>query len=248
VPDITSVAVARDAQDRLTFAINVFEHPAVERGDVFSVGIDADRRLGTGSHGFDVVVALGWWPGEKQPTYSVGGWDGSDWQPLDVTVLAMYDEHGPRLTVAGSELGVGRRFRFDARAERLTASQGPLDRAPGTGPASVALRSPATIATIGRLMLPGPALLPEAGKTFEVAGIGVEAEDARVDVGGLTARSVGKPDRVRCTAKIGRTQLPPTGNCTWRVPTTARGKTLMLKLAVAYGGDEWTAVYPLKVG
>lgn len=248
VPDITSVAVARDAQDRLTFAINVFDHAAIERGEVFSVGIDADRRLATGSHGFDVVVALGWWPGEKAPTYSAGGWDGSDWQPLDVAMLAKYDEHGPRLTVDGSELGVGRSFRFDARAEHLTASQGPLDRIPRTGLASVALRSPATIATIGRLMLPGPVLLPDAGKTFRVTGIGVEVEDAGIDVGGITVRAMGKPDKVRCTARIGRTQLRATGNCTWRVPSTARGKTLMLKLAVAYGGDEWTAVYPLKVG
>jgi hypothetical protein len=32
------------------------------------------------------------------------------------------------------------------------------------------------------------------------------------------------------------------------VPLTAKGKTLMLRLSLAYGGDEWTGVYPLPVG
>jgi hypothetical protein len=36
--------------------------------------------------------------------------------------------------------------------------------------------------------------------------------------------------------------------CAWRVPLTAKGKTLMLRLSLAYGGDEWTGVYPLPVG
>ena len=70
-----------------------------------------------------------------------------------------------------------------------------------------------------------------------------------VDVApGIGASVAVRPDRVRCTAKIGSAALRPVGSCAWRVPSTARGKTLMLKVSVAYGGDEVTDVYPLEVG
>lgn len=249
VPDITSVAVARDSQNRLTFAINVANHPSMKRGDMFSIGIDADRRLGTGSHGVDVFLALSWGSGDKEPSYSVGNWDGSDWQELDVSADVAYLDHGPRFKVAGSDIGVGRSFRFAARADRLASSNAAaLDRAPGTGLASVTLRAPAEVAEMGRLNIPMLAFLPEAGKILRVRGIEIAiAKDQTEIAPGISVGSMVKPEKTRCTAKIGQTRLKAVGACAWRVPSTARGTRLMLQVSVAYRGDEWTGVYPLDV-
>ena len=249
VADITSVAVARDAADRLTFALNVAGHPAMKRGDLFSIGIDADRNLATGTHGRDLVIMLGWPKGDAQPTYWVGTWGGSEWEQLDALVEAAYSGSGPRFVVAMDEIGVGRSFRFDARAERLSApNRNAVDRAPGKGLATAAIGVPATIAEIGRVWIPGTMLAPEAGKVLRVRGIELAADDTRVDVApGLGASVMVRPDRVRCSAKIGSTMLRPVGSCAWRVPGTARGKSLMLKVSVAYRGDEVTDVYPLEV-
>ena len=247
--DITSVAVARDADDRLTFVVNVAGHPSMKRGDLFSIGIDADRNLETGTNGFDRVMALGWPKGDAEPTYSVVTWGGSEWEDLDALVDASYSAHGVRFVVAKDEIGVGRSFRFDARAERLSApNRGSVDRVPRKGFASVSLGSPATIAEIGRMLIPGTILFPEAGKVLRVRGIELAADDSRVDVApGLGVTTMVRPDRVRCTAKIGSAVLRPVGSCAWRVPRTARGKTLTLKVSVAYRGAEVTDAYPLEV-
>jgi hypothetical protein len=249
VPDITSTAVARDSRNRLTFAINVANHPSMKRGDLFSIGIDADRRLATGSNGVDVIVELGWSTGEKEPTYAVGRWDGSAWQSLDIPAGVTYLASGPHFTVAGSGIGVGRSFRFAARAARLAApGKDAADGAPGMGLASVALSAPAEIAEMSRLMIPLPSLLPQAGTLLRVRGIEISIASDQTDVApGIGVGSVVKPEKIRCTAKIGRVQLRPVGACAWRVPNTARGKTLMLKVTVAYRGDELTRVYPLEV-
>ena len=245
-PDITSVAVARDPKNRVTFAINVADHPSPKRGDLFSVGLDTDRRLSTGDHGIDVALMLGWGAGEKRPTYDVLEWDGSEWQPLDVSAEVSYPEHGLRFTVAMDALRLGRSFGLDARTKRLSApAKGAIDAAPV---ASVTLPTPTTIAAMRRVLVPGTALFPEAGKVLRVKGVAIAVESDRVDVtDGLGAVPTEQPERMRCTAKIGRTKLAPLGMCAWRVPVTARGKTLMLKLSLAYRGDEWTGVYPLSI-
>jgi hypothetical protein len=249
VGDITSVAAARDAQNRVTFAINVAGHPAMKHGEVFVIGIDADRALSTGSEGRDIVLMLGWPAGEPRPTYFVGTWGGRDWRPLDIAVDAWHSSSGPRFAVAMGKLGIGRSFRFDARAARMAAPRrDAVDKVPAKGLASAVFRNPASISEIGRMMVPFTGLLPKAGKVLRVKGIEIEAADGRVDVvPGISVGSVVKPDRVRCTAEIGRTVLRPIGACAWRVPSTARGKTLVLKLSVAYGGDEVTELYPLSV-
>jgi hypothetical protein len=250
VADITSVAVARDAKNRVTFAINVAGHPAMKRGELFQVGIDADRSLATGSDGRDVALMLAWPAGEASPSYAVGRWDGSSWQPLDVAADARYSSSGPRFTVAMDDLGLGRAFRFDAGAGRIAAPhKDAVEWAPSKGLASARLVATASIAEIGRMLIPGTMLFPEAGKVFRVRGIELSADDNRVDVApGIGGSVAVRPDRVRCTAKIGSIELRPVGSCAWRVPSTARGKTLMLKVSVAYRGDEVTDVYPLEVG
>jgi hypothetical protein len=101
LPDITSVAVARDARDRLTFAVNVANRSSPRKGEVVSIGIDKDRRADTGQKGVDVVLSLGWWANEKDPAYSVERWDGSDWQTLEVPALVTYPDSEARSEWAG---------------------------------------------------------------------------------------------------------------------------------------------------
>jgi hypothetical protein len=244
--DITSVAVARDTKNRVTFAVNVADHPSPKRGDLFSVGLDTDRRLSTGDQGIDVALMLGWWPGRQRPTYDVLQWVGSDWQPLDVTADVSYPEHGLRFTVAMDALGLGRSFGLEARTKRLSApAKGATD---GAVAGSDTLRTPATIAAMGRVLVPGTAMFPEAGKVLKVRGVEIVVESDRTDVtDGLGAAPLISPEKQRCSAKIGRVQLRPVAFCAWRVPRDAKGKTLMLRMSLAYGGDEWTGVYPLGV-
>jgi hypothetical protein len=244
--DITSVAVARDTQNRVTFAVNVADRPSPKRGDLFSVGLDTDSRLSTGDHGIDVALMLGWWESQQRPTYDVLQWDGSEWQPLDVTAVVSYPEHGLRFTVAMDALGLGRSFGLDARTKRLSApAKGATD---GAAARSVTLSTPATVAAMGRVLVPGTALFPEAGKVLKVRGVEIVVESDRTDVtDGLSAVPATSPDKQRCSAKIGRVQLRPVAVCAWRVPRDAKGKTLMLKVSLAYGGDEWTGIYPLEV-
>ena len=83
---------------------------------------------------------------------------------------------------------------------------------------------------------------------LRVRGVEIVVESDRTDVSdGLGGATTARPERMRCTAKIGRTKFAPVGTCAWRVPAGAQGKTLMLKLTVAHRGDEWTGVYPLDV-
>jgi hypothetical protein len=191
-------------------------------------------------------LLLGWWAGDKRPTYDVLEWDGSDWQPLDASAVVSYPEHGLRFTVAMDALGLGRRFGLDAGTKRLSApAKGAADHA---GAASVSLRTPTTVAAMGRVLLPGTVLFPEAGKVLRMRHVEIAVESARIDIpDGIGAVPTTSPEKQRCSAKIGSVQLRPVAVCAWRVPATAKGRTLMLKLSLAYGGDEWTGVYPLVV-
>lgn len=245
--DMTSAAVARDELGGLTFAVNVASRPAMKRGDVISIGIDSDRRLATGSNGVDVVLQLAWPTGAKEPSYSIATWEGSGWRFADVAARVSYTLHGLRFGVAGSDIGVGASFRFAAKAER-TAAPARADRIPATGLASAVLVSPAAIGEMDRLVIPFAGLMPEAGKILRVSGIEMTVAQDEIEVApGIGVGAMVRPEKVRCSAKIGQVELPPVGVCAWHVPGSARGKTLMLKVSVAFRGDEWTGVYPLDV-
>lgn len=250
-PDITSFSVARDASDRLTFVVNVADHPALKRGEAISIWIDSDRNAATGAQegfGFEALLMLGWPSGNAKPGFEVGVWDGSQWTSPDVAADAEYTSHGLRFAVAGGDLGIGRSFRIGVMSELRSGKGATGDLAPGSGLARVSLGAPASIARMGRVTIPFLSLLPEAGKVLRVAGITVRVEGAQTEiVPGLSIGSMVRPDRIRCAAKIGGVTLPPIGACTWRVPKTARGKSLALTIAIAYHGDEWTSVWPLDV-
>ncbi len=137
-PDITSVTAARDASNRLTFVVNVADHPSLKRGESLWIWIDADRKVATGDQegfGFDVRLVLGWLSGDAEPTYDVGVWDGSQWAPSDVQADVEYHLHGLRFTVAGGDLGIGRSFRIGVQSAR----RGAFDVAPNSGLANVSL-------------------------------------------------------------------------------------------------------------
>jgi hypothetical protein len=92
---------------------------------------------------------------------------------------------------------------------------------------------PATV-KLGSASVTTPLVFPaQAGKPFEVA---VKA----VTIAGTT-RTV-TPTAVTCQATIGSRALNGTGpgECTWRIPITARGKQLSLTLKVTYQGAEKT--------
>jgi hypothetical protein len=237
---VTSVAVVNDDTGRITIQINLANRPAPKH--FVMIGVDADRNASTGTtgspRGVDYLIMT------DSNNYEVTRAAATGWEPTDISAVYQPGNRGLRLTIASSDLDVGRSFRFAVRTMG-GKDKNVWDDAPDSGRlVTYTLGPPSQLSTMQRVTIPLPNLMPKAGALLK-AGAKVTVipggQSGSVQYGDV-------PDKVRCSAKIGSTVVPTAGrSCVFRVPQGTRGKELVLTITVAYRGDEWTGVYPVKV-
>jgi hypothetical protein len=244
-PDITSVAVVNDDTGRITFQVNLAAAPPSNH--FVLIGIDADHNANTGTkgspRGIDYLIlasSKGYQVGRASPSTA------TPWTPTTIKADYQPTNRGLRVTIAASDLDIARSFRFSVRTVG-GQDKNALDDVPESGRLLTYTLGPAAQLVDIRRVLIGPltVLTPKSGALFNPTG-GVFF----ILAGGQSGAAQGSvvPDRVRCMVRIGTTVLPPAGrSCVFRVPRDARGEQLVFTIAVAYRGDEWTGVYPMKI-
>jgi hypothetical protein len=238
-PDVRSVTISHDDANRVAIAL-AFEALSIDTETTVGVFIDRDRNAATGDDGIDAafVVTL------ANRGFAYLRWNGTE---LDIT-----QSQGARLVVNGTTMtldvhldDVGGSDGFDVWTIGTLGKveDGRSDRAPDAGRWSylfpTAARPPPPpappaqqVTTIKRIVLPSAAMLtPRAGKRFSLRP-SVQLSDGRVL----------RPQTVRCTARVASVPLRavPTGSCVWTIPTSARGKRLMIAVSVTHGGARGT--------
>jgi len=233
--DITSVIVLDDAAtgnvEFTVFVANSVNLANDGFGDevAFDLFIDADRNRATGNpRGFDAEISLG---GQQD---GVSHWDGREMSPTVGTTGWGFATHSFSVSVARTDILLKRpkqSFDFVAVSHRETANHvDVVDAAPDHG-----------VYTYTLAVLPPPAhvvssavavtIAAAAGQLFQVGQFSVSLSD------GTTV-----PMRDQsCTASVAGTRIRGTGagHCTWLLPTTSRGKRLVVIVSGHHAGHRY---------
>ena len=238
--DVKTVVVSNDDAGQVTIRVNVdsLPHPSDTRVYAF---FDSDQNRATGladASGAEYVFV----DDESDDTYGFLRWNGTDWDDApDTTARVVSDSGGITFSINRSELGGTTGFNFWVRTRLGDASGTAADTAPdGDAVWSYTLQIGAPAAPkITGVMLPATSLLPKAGTKFTF----------RVGNAVLSTKEVVSPDRVTCKAVLAGKTLAAVrpGACTWRLPRTARGKSLVVTFTATYHGASYTRRFPLKV-
>lgn len=250
-PDITSVDVSNDDSGLITFKVNISNRPAFTQDMVVLMYFNTDQSGSTGdpqNGGADYVIELD--PG----VVNLFKWNGSDFvaAPSQTSLTYAYDATGPTIHVSASDLGHTKILGFAVRViSGITydASGNPditnahEDDAPDPGHGFY------TYQVLTKLILkrtafttsPAPA---RAGKRFS-ASLGASENDTNGPVTKAT---------ITCSATVAGKRLPAThslangvASCYWKLPKTAKGKTLRGTVTVTVRGAKLAKTFAVRV-
>lgn len=213
-PDITGVTLTPGAG---TVLVDVtFSGALGSDGDLLFL-VDADRNPQTGDHGFEYLIDM------EADGYYFETWTGSEWDDLTNQDLnAGLSDTEMQLTLTLADVGGVTSFDWEA----VGARGDDADLAPDTGEAQYP-QAAATPPTIKGVVLPRAVFTARAGKTLRIPLLQLMLSDSTV----VTVA------RQTCTLALKGAKLPAlAGGCAWKLPKTAKGKRLALKVAYVYNG------------
>jgi hypothetical protein len=243
-PDITSVVVSNNDRGTVTFRLNIPNRPSFTGDMLFLLVLDTDANPGSGSPDFggaDYLIELDG-PLAGPALLGLLRWNGADFtaQGVPQSTLIFSYANGPSIRINNSELGGTRRFGVSVLAVSgiaLLSNGEPdftnlhFDRAPELGSFTydVRIRPPALVV---RSSGSRPAR-PRVGSAYTAFAV--------------VARNDGtpmQPGTVTCRATIAGRALSATGSrltggraaCNFRIPRTAKGKTIRVTITVRSGG------------
>lgn len=234
-PDITTTVVSNDDAGNIRFRINLANQIHLARDSSLYLYIDADRDPTTGSasvQGADYMLEVDGSLG----AYALSRWSEPLWQPVAPAPGRVNDWSGLTITLNKLDLGGTTAFNFFVRTESGSANR--ADVAPTTGTWAYALGTGGALTPeIRRLSAYASSLAPRAGDRFQVSRIALTLEDG----------STVAPERASCSAKIGSTTLLPRGTCLFRLPRTARRKTMSVTVSAVYRGSIVRITQPVRI-
>jgi hypothetical protein len=251
-PDITSVVVSNDDAGGITFQINISNRPAFTADMFFLVFLDTDQNLVTGdtqARGSEYVIELD--PG------SVGlfQWNGSDFvgAPSQTSLIYSYATTGATIRISASDLGKTKGFNFAVVAVSgvVTDASGNFDftnthadNAPdiGHGFFTYQVLTKLILSVTAFTTSPKPA---KAGRPFSAALAANEN-----DTGGPVQNGT-----VTCAATIAFKRIAAASHvvangvasCVWRIPKTAKGKTIRGTVTLTVQGTQITRTFAARI-
>lgn len=244
-PDIASIVVANDDKSNLSFTVSIPNRPTLTGDMLLFMPIDSDANAGSGSPDFggaDYIVEL---DGPLQGNASIGlfRWNGTDFVADGVqqtTLVFSYTNGAATVRINAAELGATRRFSFSVIAASgivIGANNEPdftnvqFDVAPqqGTFTYDVRLTPPALVVRSSG----SRPLRPTAGKLYSPFVVVARNDGAALQGGTLTCRATVAG---RALVPVSRSLIGNRATCTFRVPKTAKGKTIRVTITVRSGG------------
>ena len=226
--DISGVTVTNDASS-VTFSVQT-SWGAMDANTFFAILLDADQNPATGTSGFDYVVTGNRYGGTVVNTTT----------PLVLKVPSSYSGGLWTVTVPLADIGNSQAFDFFVLTQVGANQAHPLeDRAPDTGTWQYPPPAPApppppppTVASVAVAHVGAPA----HGKIFRVTGLTVELSDGSSTVAAA----------LTCSARLGGKALAGRG-CAYRLPKTAKGRRLVVRVAGSYGATPLRGTYVSRV-
>lgn len=251
-PDITSVAVSNDDAGNITFQINISNRPALTSDMFVLMFLDTDQNAttgDTGTLGSDYVIELD--PG------SVGlfQWNGTTYAAASqqTSLTYAYSSAGATIHVSAADLGKTKGFKFGviaASGAAIDASGNTdftnvhADNAPDTGHGffSYQVMTTLVLSVTAFTTSPKPA---KAGKPFSASLAANENDTGGPAQGGTVACAATlsfKP-----IAAASHTLANGIASCVWRIPKTAKGKTIRGTITLTVQGVRVTRSFSAKI-
>jgi len=250
-PDITSVVVSNDDAGNITFKINISNRPSFTEDMFGLIFLDTDKNPATGDSqdlGADYVIEID--PG----AVGLGKWNGTtfDFTTPQTSLTYGYDATGATVHVGDPDLGGTKSFNFgvefvsgvtqDASGNfDFTNAHSDLAPDPGHGFFTYAVITKLILTKTAFTTAPVPA---KAGSRFSASLAATES-----DTNGPLAAAT-----ITCSATIKGTKLPAThtlangvASCFWKLPKTAKGKTLYGAITVTKQGTTLSKSFVAKV-
>ena len=222
-PDITTVAVSDDREGVITVRADVVGLPAPRTPGAAMFLLNTDENATTGRFGgADYLVFIDY----EEMSAEFLRWNGGIYAPMLRAKSPATWTTSPTsvgFVLHRENLGDIQRFELSVMVVRGEPGAFTADIAPDGGFWPYALTPEVDSLSLG--FQPDQ---PRAGKVF-AAGRGSIR---------LTDGSEVRPQAIRCRATLGGKVLKPVGDCRWKLPANARGKTLVVVVHAQYGG-EW---------
>jgi hypothetical protein len=250
-PDITSIVVSNDDAGNITFKINISNRPTFTDDMAIGLFLNTDNNAATGDatlFGAEYLVELD--PG----SVVLGKWNGSDYNTntAQTSLTYSYDATGATIHVSQADLGGTKTIGFVAETISgiATDASGNPDLTnvhrdfapdPGHGQFTYNVVTKLILTKTAFTTAPTPA---KAGLRFSASLAATESDTN----GPLTTATV------TCMATVNGKRLPAThalangvASCFWKLPKTAKGKTLYGTIAVAKQGTTLSKSFVARV-
>ena len=218
-PDVTAMTISHKLAGDVTFQVAFGNRSTLSGEDAVLVLIDSDQNSATGIEGGDwLVIVVGEAPGLGVLIRSDAD------EPTGVVPIAWANQ-AMTFGLNKAALGVTTAFNFGV----VTHTGGAMSAAntefvPHLGSAPLTYSVATEIATI---QLPNAVATVKAGKVFSIRGSTVK----------LTTDEVFTPEALTAKATIGGKPVKAQpGGLSWKIPKTAKGKKLVVKMTATYQG------------
>jgi hypothetical protein len=252
-PDITNVVVSNDDAGLITFQINISNRPTLTADMLVLMFLDTDNNSATGdpaSLGADYAIQL------EAGAVGLFQWKDGDFvaAPSQTSLTYAYTSTGATIHISAVDLGRTKAVRFDAIAISgivVDASGNPdftnihRDAAPdlGHGLYSYQVLTKLVLTVTAFTTSPKPA---KAGRTFSVSLAANENDTAgpvKSGTVGCAATLAGKR-----AAAVTHAVTNGVATCVWRIPKTAKGRTMRGNITLTVQGVRVTRPFAARFG
>lgn len=250
-PDITSVAVSNDDAGNIVFKVNIANRPALTSDMAVFVYLNTDQNASTGDPsllGTDAIIQLT--PG----SVFLFQWNGTTFAAAQSqsSLTYTYDATGATFHVSDADLGGVKAFGFIVEVDSgiTTDASGNADFTnaktdiapdPGHGFFAYNVLTKLTLHQTAFTTSPSPA---RSGARF-TASIAATESDTNGPIKGatITCSGVVRGVKLRATHSLAN----GVASCFWRLPKTAKGKTLYGQITVVVQGAKLTKSFTAKI-
>jgi hypothetical protein len=250
-PDITGVDVSNDDAGLITFHVKISNRATLTADMAVLIWIDTDGNPATGdpqSDGAEYFVAL------DPSGVALLKWNGTDYDVAQsqASVTYHYDSTGATITASAADLGGAKQANFFviAISGLATDASGNIDftnahadAAPDAGHGLYAYKvlTKLTLTPSAFTTAPKPA---KAGKRLTASVAVTESDTAGpVTSGTVTCSGTIKGARVAATHSLAN----GVASCSWKLPATSKGKTLLGKISITVQGTTLTKSFSAKI-
>lgn len=251
-PDVTSIVVSNDDAGALTFQINISNRPALTPDMFALMFLDTDQNSATGDPNTGAEYAIQLEPGNV----GLFRWNGSDFlaAPSQASLTYSYTPAGATIRISANDLGKPKAFGFAtlvASGVTTNAAGEPdftniyTDAAPdpGHGLFSYQVLTRLILTVTAFTVSPKPA---KAGRPFSVS-LAANQNDTNGPVQRGTA-TCAATIAFKPIVAVTHTVANGVASCVWRIPKTAKGKTLRGTITLTVQGVKVSRPFSSRIG